>query len=273
MMFGPMVGLMPWNPLHLPERSSIRISMLKLLQMIPIMLTSLGWYFAASLWFICLSLLYFPFELIFFIFCDVQLKHPSALNSFERISNFARNKKIAIFLDYDGTLSPIVDDPDRALMSDAVRITYCFIRNVNFIFLFWLWSHRNFWQMRDAVRNVAKYFPTAIISGRNRDKVARAFFLNFILSSCSLYGCHFDIIRVWSVLLFQVYDLVGLTELYYAGSHGMDIMGPVTNTNSVNSTDQQVICQERTWRSPSVYPSRFYFFMPNSTVFISILFW
>lgn len=26
-----------------------------------------------------------------------------------------------MFLDYDGTLSPIVDDPDRALMSDAVR--------------------------------------------------------------------------------------------------------------------------------------------------------
>lgn len=79
-----------------------------------------------------------PFELIFFIFCDVQLKHPSALNSFECISNFARNKKIAMFLDYDGTLSPIVDDPDRALMSDAVRVTYCCIRNVNSIFLFWL---------------------------------------------------------------------------------------------------------------------------------------
>lgn len=108
-----------------------------------------------------------------------MLKHPSALNSFECISNFARNKKIAMFLDYDGTLSPIVDDPDRALMSEA---------------------------MRGTVRNVAKYFPTAIISGRNRDKV---------------------------------YDLVGLTELYYAGSHGMDIMGPVTNTNNVNSTDQQ----------------------------------
>ena len=25
-----------------------------------------------------------------------------------------------MFLDYDGTLSPIVDDPDRAFMSDAV---------------------------------------------------------------------------------------------------------------------------------------------------------
>ena len=26
-----------------------------------------------------------------------------------------------MFLDYDGVLSPIVDDPDRALMSDDVR--------------------------------------------------------------------------------------------------------------------------------------------------------
>ena len=25
-----------------------------------------------------------------------------------------------MFLDYDGTLSPVVDDPDRALMSDAI---------------------------------------------------------------------------------------------------------------------------------------------------------
>jgi len=28
-----------------------------------------------------------------------------------------------MFLDYDGTLSPIVDDPDRAFMSDEVGIT------------------------------------------------------------------------------------------------------------------------------------------------------
>lgn len=35
--------------------------------------------------------------------------------------NQAKGKKIAIFLDYDGTLSPIVDDPDRAIMSDDVR--------------------------------------------------------------------------------------------------------------------------------------------------------
>ncbi|XP_009788659.1 probable trehalose-phosphate phosphatase F [Nicotiana sylvestris] len=113
------------------------------------------------------------------------IKYPSALNSFQQIMRQARNKQIVIFLDYDGTLSPIVDDPDRAFMSN---------------------------EMRSAVRNVAKYFPTAIISGRRRDKV---------------------------------YELVGLTELYYAGSHGMDIMLPVKNMLSTNdskcikSTDQQ----------------------------------
>jgi len=47
--------------------------------------------------------------------------------------------------------------------------------------------------MRDTVRQVAHLFPTAIISGRGRDKV-EAF--------------------------------VQLPELFYAGSHGMDIAGP-----------------------------------------------
>ena len=34
--------------------------------------------------------------------------------------NAAKNRRIVIFLDYDGTLSPIVDDPDRAFMSADV---------------------------------------------------------------------------------------------------------------------------------------------------------
>ncbi|KAJ7952474.1 Trehalose 6-phosphate phosphatase [Quillaja saponaria] len=114
-----------------------------------------------------------------------MLDYPSALDSFEQISVFAKNKKVAIFLDYDGTLSPIVDDPDSAFMSEAMRAT---------------------------VKNVAKFFPTAIISGRSRDKV---------------------------------YELVRLTELYYAGSHGMDIIGPVSQTvsndhpNCILSTDHR----------------------------------
>ncbi|KAI7750858.1 hypothetical protein M8C21_025264 [Ambrosia artemisiifolia] len=99
-----------------------------------------------------------------------MLKYPSALTSIEHIMNNAKGKRIALFLDYDGTLSPIVDNPDHAFMSNA---------------------------MRAAVRNVAKYIPTAIISGRSREKVRK---------------------------------FVGLKELYYAGSHGMDIMGPVQSS-------------------------------------------
>jgi Trehalose-phosphatase len=48
-------------------------------------------------------------------------------------------------------------------------------------------------QMREVVRQIACLFPTAIISGRGRQKVQR---------------------------------FVQLNELYYAGSHGMDIIGP-----------------------------------------------
>lgn len=51
-----------------------------------------------------------------------QDRHPSALNVFDEITNASKGKQIVMFLDYDGTLSPIVDDPDQAYMSDAVII-------------------------------------------------------------------------------------------------------------------------------------------------------
>ncbi|KAL8199609.1 hypothetical protein R6Q57_013177 [Mikania cordata] len=98
---------------------------------------------------------------------------------FDEITDASNGKQIVMFLDYDGTLSPIVDDPDRAFMSDAMRAT---------------------------VRKLAKCFPTAIVSGRCRDKV---------------------------------YKFVKLAELYYAGSHGMDIRGPVKHKKSPPS----VLCQ------------------------------
>ncbi|KAG5534217.1 hypothetical protein RHGRI_022372 [Rhododendron griersonianum] len=62
-------------------------------------------------------------------------QHPSALEMFEQITKASKGKQIVMFLDYDGTLSPIVDDPDRAFMSDAMRAT---------------------------VRKLARHFPTAI---------------------------------------------------------------------------------------------------------------
>uniref|UniRef100_A0A5B7AQ92 Trehalose 6-phosphate phosphatase n=1 Tax=Davidia involucrata TaxID=16924 RepID=A0A5B7AQ92_DAVIN len=109
--------------------------------------------------------------------------HPSALDMFEQITNASKGKQIVMFLDYDGTLSPIVDDPDRAFMSD---------------------------QMRATVRKLARYFPTAIVSGRCRDKV---------------------------------YNFVRLAELYYAGSHGMDIKGPSKGSKYKKGTHQAVLCQ------------------------------
>ncbi|XP_027908132.1 probable trehalose-phosphate phosphatase D isoform X3 [Vigna unguiculata] len=93
-------------------------------------------------------------------------KHPSVLDNFEKVMSVAEGKEIVVFLDYDGTLSPIVDDPDKAYMSDV---------------------------MRAAVREIAYCFPTAIVSGRCKDKV---------------------------------YEFVKLRNVYYAGSHGMDISTP-----------------------------------------------
>ncbi|KAL6227198.1 hypothetical protein ACLB2K_001157 [Fragaria x ananassa] len=94
------------------------------------------------------------------------VEHPSALGSFDKMMKAAKGKRIVVFLDYDGTLSPIVDDPDLAFMSN---------------------------EMRAALRKVVTYFPTAVISGRSRDKVK---------------------------------GFVQLSNIYYAGSHGMDIMVP-----------------------------------------------
>lgn len=112
-------------------------------------------------------------------------EHPSALNMFEEILHISEGKQIVMFLDYDGTLSPIVDDPDRAFMSN---------------------------KMRNTVRKLAMCFPTVIVSGRSREKV---------------------------------YNFVKLTELYYAGSHGMDIKGPEQNSKYKKKT-QSLLCQPAT---------------------------
>lgn len=110
------------------------------------------------------------------------VKHPSALDMFDQITKASKGKQIVMFLDYDGTLSPIVNDPEQAFMSEAMRTT---------------------------VRKLARYFPTAIVSGRCRDKV---------------------------------YNFVRLGELYYAGSHGMDIKGPSKGSKHKKGT-QAVLFQ------------------------------
>jgi trehalose 6-phosphate phosphatase len=92
-----------------------------------------------------------------------------------------------VFLDYDGTISDIVRNPDEAYMTD---------------------------EMRTAVSRVASLYPTAIISGRSREKV---------------------------------YDFVQLPQLYYAGSHGLDIVGPKTQ----HETDHVELHQPAPW-APAV---------------------
>jgi trehalose 6-phosphate phosphatase len=73
---------------------------------------------------------------------------PSALDDFEKIAARAANKYITVFLDYDGTLCPIVETPEQAFMRD---------------------------DMRQAVIELARHCQVGIISGRDladvRDKV------------------------------------------------------------------------------------------------------
>ncbi|XP_031496289.1 probable trehalose-phosphate phosphatase F [Nymphaea colorata] len=112
------------------------------------------------------------------VFSPWEVTCPSALRSFQMITSAAEGKRIVLFLDYDGTLSPIVNDPDCAIILDG---------------------------MLPVIREAASLFPTAIITGRRRD---------------------------------QVYEFVGLSELYYAGSHGMDIMVPTVAASKADSCTQ-----------------------------------
>lgn len=91
---------------------------------------------------------------------------PSALECFDHIRHTAGDKPRAVFLDYDGTLTPIVSRPEDAQLSES---------------------------MRRILRQLATVYPVAIVSGRD---------------------------------LKDVYGLVALDELYYAGSHGFEIAGP-----------------------------------------------
>eukprot|EP00882_Tetradesmus_deserticola_P002349 GHRQ01002506.1.p1 GENE.GHRQ01002506.1~~GHRQ01002506.1.p1 ORF type:complete len:190 (+),score=49.88 GHRQ01002506.1:213-782(+) len=112
-------------------------------------------------------------------------EHPCILQHFDAFLERVNGKRVAVFLDYDGTLTPIVNNPDNAVLSP---------------------------QMRDTVRQVAHLFPTAIISGRGRDKVE---------------------------------GFVQLPELFYAGSHGMDIVGPKDDQSDLTPHNFQAAAEFR----------------------------
>ena len=65
---------------------------------------------------------------------------PSLLEQMAEIKRRAKNKKLAVFLDYDGTLTPIVGSPEQAVLSK---------------------------EMRHTVKQLAKYCTVGIISGRD----------------------------------------------------------------------------------------------------------
>lgn len=109
---------------------------------------------------------------------STQLKYPNLLERFDAFVASLKGKRLALFLDYDGTLTPIVRDPDRAFLSDATR---------------------------SAVRAAAAAFPAAIVSGRGREKVEQ---------------------------------FVKLPELYYAGSHGMDIVGSAVSSGGSSGSGE-----------------------------------
>ncbi len=65
---------------------------------------------------------------------------PSALHRRAEIFQRLRGRTIALFLDYDGTLTPIVENPDRAVLSP---------------------------DMREAIARVADHYRVAVVSGRD----------------------------------------------------------------------------------------------------------
>jgi len=83
-----------------------------------------------------------------------------------QVKQLLGDKEILLFLDYDGTLTPIVDTPDLAVISD---------------------------EMREQVRQAAQQIKTSIVSGRATDDVR---------------------------------SKVRLENIFYAGSHGFEIVDP-----------------------------------------------
>ncbi len=91
---------------------------------------------------------------------------PSALEAFEEIANRLEGVEPAIFFDYDGTLSPIVEHPDLAVLAPSMLV---------------------------ALERLMQHATVAIVSGRDAADVR---------------------------------SKVKVDGIYYAGSHGLDILAP-----------------------------------------------
>jgi len=52
---------------------------------------------------------------------EIRKTLPSALKKFDQLYRQIEGKRMVVFLDYDGTLTPIVDTPDKAIMHEDMR--------------------------------------------------------------------------------------------------------------------------------------------------------
>ncbi|MBA3967126.1 MAG: trehalose-phosphatase, partial [Nitrospirales bacterium] len=94
---------------------------------------------------------------------DVSPENLSALEHMEELAQKFEGNRLAFFLDYDGTLTPIVDQPEAAILSD---------------------------DMRETIDRLARYSPVAIVSGRDRADVRKLVQLDTVVYA----GSHgFDI--------------------------------------------------------------------------------
>lgn len=74
----------------------------------------------------------------------LEVEKCNILSKFEEWKLELSGKKILIFLDYDGTCTPIVNNPNEAILSN---------------------------DMREAIRRLQEYFITGVITGRSLEKI------------------------------------------------------------------------------------------------------
>ena len=77
---------------------------------------------------------------------DAPAMPRSAIEAADEIAARLADGRVALLLDYDGTLTPIVDDPEAALLAE---------------------------EMRAAIHALARHAPVAVISGRDLEDVGR----------------------------------------------------------------------------------------------------
>jgi trehalose-phosphatase len=104
-----------------------------------------------------------PVRLLDAWFGQAEHRRPNALARWPRLVEELGSRRPAVFLDYDGTLTPIVSRPEEAKIPSETR---------------------------EVVRRIAERFPTTVVSGRGREDVAAL----VGLESINVAGSHgFDI--------------------------------------------------------------------------------